>query len=116
MGIKTKKLVIILCLICFILPLKINTNNYFFDNHPELQPKESLKKFFSSGLEFCKDKNFRVALEDELCSWEYVKSKSISDYKTLENIRYYCLYNTDNECDRRDCIEKIILNYADVDE
>jgi len=41
--------------------------------------------------------------------WEYIKTKSINDYKILENIRYYCLDITDNECDRRNCIEKIIF-------
>ena len=82
----------------------------FFDNHPTLKPTESLRKNFAVGSDLCGKKHFHAAFEHEYCTWEYIKTKSINDYKILENIRYYCLDITDNECDRRNCIEKIIYD------
>ena len=130
MGIKFKiTIIIILSLIPFVFlynpkkqpvniikisPVKQKTiediefDDEFFNKNPKLKPTESLRKNFAVGSDLCRKKNFHAAFEHEYCTWEYVKSKSINDYKILENIRYYCLDITDNECDRRFCIDKII--------
>jgi len=81
----------------------------FFNKNPNLKPTGSLRKNFAIGSDLCGKKHFYSAFEHEYCTWEYIKTKSINDYKILENIRYYCLDITDNECDRRNCIEKIIF-------
>ena len=86
----------------------IEFGDEFFNKNPKLKPTESLRKNFAVGSDLCGKKHFHAAFEHEYCAWEYVKSKSINDYKILENIRYYCFDITDNECDRRNCIEKIL--------
>ena len=110
MSIKFKIIfIVILNLILFILPSFYKIQSiYFFDNHPELKPTESLKKNFTVGLAICKNKNFYTPFEIEYCSWKYVKEVSLTDYKILENIRYYCLNSTKCEYDRRECIDKIL--------
>jgi len=86
----------------------IEFGDEFFNKNPKLKPTEILRKNFAVGSDLCGKKHFYSAFEHEYCTWEYVKSKSINDYKILENIRYYCLNITDNEYDRRLCIDKII--------
>ena len=130
MGIKFKKtIIIILSLIPFVFlhyskkepeniistnPIKQKTiediefGYEFFNKNQKLKPTGSLSKNFAVGSDLCGKKRFYSAFEHEYCTWEYVKTKSINDYKILENIRYYCLDATNNECDRRFCIDKII--------
>ena len=86
----------------------IEFGNEFFNKNQKLKPTESLSKNFAVGSNLCGKKRFYSAFEHEYCTWEYVKTKSINDYKILENIRKYCLDATNNECDRRFCIDKII--------
>lgn len=86
----------------------IKFDDEFFDKNPNLKPTKSLRKNFAVGSDLCGKRHFHTAFEHEYCTWEYVKTKSVNDYKRLENIRYYCLDKTENEYDRRLCIDKII--------
>lgn len=86
----------------------IEFDEEFFDKNPNLKPTQSLIKNFIVGSYLCRKKHFYTAFEHEYCTWEHVKAKSVNDYKRLENIRYYCLNKTENEYDRRLCIDKII--------
>ena len=69
---------------------------------------KNLKIHYIEGSDICENENFHTAFENEYCIFEYVKNKSLKDYKILENIRKYCLYTTKNEYERRECIERKI--------
>ena len=86
----------------------VEFDDEFFYKNPNLKTTGNLRKNFAVVSDLCEKKRFYSAFEHEYCTWKYVKNKSINDYKILENIRYYCLDITDNECDRRFCIDKII--------
>ena len=66
---------------------------------------KNLKIHYTEGSDICKNKNFYAPFETEYCIFEYVKNKSQNEYKTLEKIRKYCLNTTQNEYERRSCID-----------
>ena len=77
-------------------------------NYKIPKPTKNLKIHYTEGSDICKNKKFYAPFETEYCIFEYVKNKSQNEYKTLEKIRKYCLNTTENEYDRRSCIEDII--------
>ena len=77
-------------------------------NYKIPKPTKNLKIHYTEGADICKNKNFYAPFENEYCIFEYVKSESLNEYKTLEKIRKYCLNTTKNEYERRECIERKI--------
>ena len=110
MNIKFKIFFIVSILIStvFILGSNISSNQYYQEDYFYIELTENLKQNYIEGSDICKEKNFYSAIEYEVCVWENVRSKSQEDYKKLREIRYYCLDKTDNEYDRRECIENFI--------
>lgn len=69
---------------------------------------ESLTVNFKNGVHYCKTQNIAQNGAFENCVLGYIYQHNKSDYKILLKINTYCYKTTNNECARRNCLEKFM--------
>jgi hypothetical protein len=88
---------------------EITENNEVTVESLDIVVPESLKINFKNGTDYCKTQNIAQNGAFEICVLYYIYERSKTDHEIILKINTYCDKTTTNECDRRNCVENIIL-------
>lgn len=69
---------------------------------------KSLKINFKNGTDYCQKQHIAQNGAFETCVLYYIYERNKKDHETILKINTYCSKTTTNECDRRNCVERII--------
>jgi hypothetical protein len=108
------KILILLFLLCG-LTITIKPHepaNYVYKKTPveplNITVPKSLKTNFKNGIDYCKTQNIAQNGAFETCILDYIYERNRAYYEIILKINTYCDKITTNECDRRNCVERII--------